>query len=126
MRTSFWPGHRDVAGVYLAFANSDVDVHGLVTNAAATGYVHMNDFAKDAPSRVKQAFESLATNLSLEERVTFAYRIAVTNRGPALPETMQGRLFDSMVSVRDRRGPLSAEAKHQVMAGGALGFYGVN
>jgi hypothetical protein len=26
--------------------------------------------------------------------------------------------------VRDRLGPLSAEAKHQVMAGGALGFYG--
>jgi dedicated sortase system histidine kinase len=29
-----------------------------------------------------------------------SFRIAVTNRGPALPETMQGRLFDSMVSVR--------------------------
>ena len=28
------------------------------------------------------------------------FRIAVTNQGPALPETMQGRLFDSMVSVR--------------------------
>ena len=28
--------------------------------------------------------------------------------------------------MRDRLGPLSAEAKHQVMAGGALGFYGVN
>jgi outer membrane autotransporter protein len=39
LRTSFWPGHRDVAGVYLAFANSDVDVHGLVTNPAATAYV---------------------------------------------------------------------------------------
>jgi two-component system, OmpR family, sensor histidine kinase ChvG len=32
------------------------------------------------------------------------FRIAVTNRGPALPEMMQGRLFDSMVSVRERRG----------------------
>ena len=30
------------------------------------------------------------------------YRIAVTNLGPLLPETMQGRLFDSMVSVRGR------------------------
>jgi outer membrane autotransporter protein len=39
LRTDFWPGHRDVAGVYLAFANSDVSVNGLVTNAAATGYV---------------------------------------------------------------------------------------
>jgi hypothetical protein len=25
--------------------------------------------------------------------------------------------------LRDRLGPLSAEAKHQVMAGGAMGFY---
>ena len=38
-RGSFLPGHRDATGVYLAFANSDIDVHGLVTNAAATGYV---------------------------------------------------------------------------------------
>ena len=39
LRGSFLPGHRDVAGVYLAFANSDINVNGLVTNAAATGYV---------------------------------------------------------------------------------------
>jgi len=38
-RVSLLPGHRDVAGVYLAFANSDISVNGLVTNAAATGYV---------------------------------------------------------------------------------------
>src|SRR5258708_38472288 len=28
--------------------------------------------------------------------------------------------------VRDRLAPLSPEAKHQVMAGGALGFYGMD
>ena len=28
--------------------------------------------------------------------------------------------------MRERLGPLSPEAKHQVMAGGALGFYGMN
>jgi hypothetical protein len=39
LRTSFWPGHRDVAGVYIAFANGDIDAHGLVTNAAATANV---------------------------------------------------------------------------------------
>ena len=38
-RVSLLPGHRDVAGVYVAFANSDINVNGLVTNAAATGYV---------------------------------------------------------------------------------------
>ena len=32
---------------------------------------------------------------------------------------------DAPKMVRDRLGSLSAEAKHQVMAGGALGFYGV-
>jgi outer membrane autotransporter protein len=41
LRTSFLPGHRDVAGVYLAFANSDINVNGLVTNPAATGYVQV-------------------------------------------------------------------------------------
>ncbi len=39
LRSSFLPGHRDVAGVYLAFANSDINVNGLVTNPAATAYV---------------------------------------------------------------------------------------
>ncbi len=33
------PGHRDTAGLYVGFANANVDVSGLVTNAAATGYV---------------------------------------------------------------------------------------
>jgi predicted TIM-barrel fold metal-dependent hydrolase len=28
--------------------------------------------------------------------------------------------------IHDRLGPLSAEAKHQVMAGGSLGFYGMS
>jgi outer membrane autotransporter protein len=38
-RGSLYPGHRDVAGVYFAYGNSDVDVNGLVTNLAATAYV---------------------------------------------------------------------------------------
>jgi outer membrane autotransporter protein len=33
------PGHRDAAGLYVGYANANVDVSGLVTNAAATGYV---------------------------------------------------------------------------------------
>jgi two-component system sensor histidine kinase ChvG len=31
------------------------------------------------------------------------FRLSVANEGPTLPATMEGRLFDSMVSVRDRR-----------------------
>jgi outer membrane autotransporter protein len=38
-RTSVIPGHRDFVGVYFAYGNTNVDVNGLVTNAAATGYV---------------------------------------------------------------------------------------
>lgn len=38
-RGSFIPGHRDVAGVYFAYGNSNLDVDGLVTNATATAYV---------------------------------------------------------------------------------------
>ncbi|MDH6153110.1 outer membrane autotransporter protein [Paraburkholderia sp. WSM4179] len=38
-RGSIWPGHRDTAGVYFAYGYGNVDVDGLVTNAAATGYV---------------------------------------------------------------------------------------
>jgi outer membrane autotransporter protein len=41
-RGSFIPGHRDAVGVYFAYGNSAVDVNGLVTNAAATGYVFNN------------------------------------------------------------------------------------
>ena len=32
-------GHRDAAGIYFAYANASVDVNGLVTNEAVTGYV---------------------------------------------------------------------------------------
>jgi outer membrane autotransporter protein len=37
-RGSILPGHRDAAGAYVAFANGNMAVDGLVTNAAATGY----------------------------------------------------------------------------------------
>jgi len=33
------PGHRDAAGIYAGYANANVEVSGLVTNEAATGYV---------------------------------------------------------------------------------------
>jgi outer membrane autotransporter protein len=33
------PGHRDAGGIYVGYANANVDVSGLVTNEAATGYM---------------------------------------------------------------------------------------
>jgi outer membrane autotransporter protein len=38
-RGSFIPDHHDAAGLYFAYGNSAMDVDGLVTNAAGTGYV---------------------------------------------------------------------------------------
>ena len=38
-RGEWLPGHRDAAGIYVGYANANVDVSGLVTNEAATGYV---------------------------------------------------------------------------------------
>jgi outer membrane autotransporter protein len=38
-RGSLLPGHRDATGIYVAYGNANMNVNGLVTNAAATGYV---------------------------------------------------------------------------------------
>jgi len=36
---SLIPGHKDYAGLFVGYGNANMDVTGLVTNAAATGYV---------------------------------------------------------------------------------------
>ena len=38
-RGSTLPGHRDAAGVYFAYGETNVSVNGLVTNPTATGYM---------------------------------------------------------------------------------------
>ena len=38
-RGEWLPGHRDAAGIYVGYANANVDVTGLVTNEAATNFV---------------------------------------------------------------------------------------
>jgi outer membrane autotransporter protein len=38
-RGEWMPGHRDAAGLYVGYANANVDVSGLATNEAATAYV---------------------------------------------------------------------------------------
>lgn len=38
LRGEWLPGHRDVAGIYFAYANANIDVTGLVTNEAVTNY----------------------------------------------------------------------------------------
>ncbi|MCL2716929.1 MAG: autotransporter outer membrane beta-barrel domain-containing protein [Alphaproteobacteria bacterium] len=35
-------GHRDYAGIYFAYGNINADISGLITNAAATAYVHQH------------------------------------------------------------------------------------
>jgi len=39
LRFSSLPDHRDAMGLYFAYGNANLDVSGLVTNAAATGFV---------------------------------------------------------------------------------------
>ena len=39
LRAACLPGHRDAAGIYLAYGHAGVGVNGLVTNPAATGYM---------------------------------------------------------------------------------------
>ena len=68
-----------------------------------------------APELLAQALDKLVDNaMSLsgpEDSVTIAlhqdedrYRIVVSNSGTRLPEEFQDRLFDSLVSLRDKRG----------------------
>ncbi|WP_244562312.1 autotransporter outer membrane beta-barrel domain-containing protein [Bradyrhizobium lablabi] len=49
-RANWLSGHRDAAGVYFAYGQANVNVNGLVTNAAATGYVltHTGTLSLDA------------------------------------------------------------------------------
>ena len=68
-----------------------------------------------APELIAQMLDKLCANavdfarpgtpieVALERDVA-AVRLSVANEGPPLPPTMQGRLFDSMVSVREGRG----------------------
>jgi outer membrane autotransporter protein len=51
-RGSLLAGHRDAAGIYFAVGNANMGVDGLVTNAAATGYVltHAGSVHLDAAS----------------------------------------------------------------------------
>lgn len=65
-----------------------------------------------APELIAQALDKLFDNalsftaadgwirIALETGDDDAARVAVSNRGPHLPESMQGQLFDSLVSVR--------------------------
>ncbi|OOG59576.1 ATP-binding protein [Rhodanobacter sp. C03] len=74
-----------------------------------------------APELIAQALDKLLDNalsftpehgwLRLSLRVVDAgAEIELANQGPLLPETMQGRLFDSLVSLRDKATP--GEAPH--------------
>jgi dedicated sortase system histidine kinase len=68
-----------------------------------------------APELVAQMLDKLCANaaefaapgtpivVALQREET-RFRLSVANEGPTLPATMQGRLFDSMVSVRAKRG----------------------
>ncbi len=68
-----------------------------------------------APELIAQMLDKLCANavefaapetpiiVALKREET-GFLLAVANEGPTLPATMQGRLFDSMVSLREKRG----------------------
>lgn len=75
------------------------------------------------PELIAQALDKLVDNaqdfchkqgrivLSLEPH-EHGFILAVHNDGPALPKTMQGRLFDSMVSLREHQAPEDHNQQH--------------
>jgi two-component system, OmpR family, sensor histidine kinase ChvG len=96
---------RCVAGYSLAFGNvvfEDGTGHGPLAQSLA-------------PDLIEQLLDKLIANAAdfrlpgtpitvglLADGVTWT--LTVSNRGPALPDSMQGQLFNSMVSVRSGRG----------------------
>ena len=71
-------------------------------------------FVDGAPELIAQMLDKLVANAAefgapgaaivvRVSRVDLGVRLAVENEGPLLPEAMQGRLFDSMVSVRSEQ-----------------------
>lgn len=98
--------HGCVEGYRLAHRGSSLQVE-----------IDEGDFPVDgAPELVAQLLDKLANNavefspagaaiwftLRREGRLA---RMTVTNEGPPLPAEMQDRLFESMISVRDRKSP---------------------
>lgn len=50
--------------------------------------------------RTRRGGEAISAALPRDPRAPRKWRLTVTNDGPPLPDAMQGRLFDSMVSLR--------------------------
>ncbi|GMU42204.1 MAG: histidine kinase [Xanthomonadales bacterium] len=74
---------------------------------------------RGAPELIHQALDKLVDNalgfcppgghirLALESRIIGSVDIVLSNNGPPLPQKMQDRLFDSLISVRDGRATMS-------------------
>lgn len=111
----------------------DFDLRAVITGAVA-GYRDMAEGREmrcqvpehsvpfhGAPELIHQALDKLVDNalsftpeggwikVSLEMRAQGGVDVAVANQGPPLPQKMQGRLFDSLITVREGR---SASGMH--------------
>lgn len=74
---------------------------------------------RGAPELIHQALDKLVDNalgfcppggkirLALESRTIGSLDLVLSNNGPPLPQKMQDRLFDSLISVRDGRATMS-------------------
>jgi len=98
---SLLPGHRDATGVYFAHGNSSADVDGLVTNAAATGYVL-----------------SRTGSVKLDANTGGAYWTHYGPGGWYVDAVLQGTHFDGNATTQFARLPVSGSGFATSLEGG--------
>ncbi|MDH2350261.1 autotransporter outer membrane beta-barrel domain-containing protein [Bradyrhizobium sp. SSUT112] len=153
-RGSFLPAHRDLAGVYFAYANANVDATGLVTNEAATNYVqrktgslNLNGWSGGAywthygptgwyldavlqatayEGTASTTFASLSTNgVGFVSSLEAGYPIALPALGPGFVLEPQGQIVWQHVSFGDANDGLGDVALGSTSgASGRLGLRG--
>ncbi|WP_247838114.1 autotransporter outer membrane beta-barrel domain-containing protein [Bradyrhizobium sp. 200] len=154
LRGEWLPGHRDVAGIYFAYANANVDVTGLVTNEAATNYVlrktgglNLNSWSSGAywtrygptgwyldavlqatayEGTASTTFASLSTNgAGFVSSLEAGYPIALPALGPGFVLEPQGQIVWQHVSFDDANDGLGDVALGSTSgASGRLGLRG--
>lgn len=100
-----------VEGYRLAYADTQFEFRTLQQHLPVEGAPDLAAQLLDklVENAVQFHLPGTAVEVTLAERGDAA-ELSIENKGPALPETMQGRLFESMVSVRS--GPATGAGPH--------------
>lgn len=108
LRASFIPDHRDVAGLYFGYVNGNMNVDGLVPDAAATGYamtqtgtLNLNSYSLDR-SRSRPAGKVGGTSLAAAIALAIGWGTAVVParaQSPAGGQTVErGSSYSELLS----------------------------